>query len=218
MQPTLTFRQQRFVLEYLKDQNASAAAARAGYTAQNMASQGNELMKNPAIRERVREEMQSLLAEIRCSALELMQERMRAAFFRGDKLIGDNWEPIPLDQLDEDTRDGIEVSVVMRKSGPVVRVKQPDRDKALRALEKAHARLDQLNQRYWEKLEKEGQVQSLEEIEAMDGGGVQGPADDFSQKHQVLSGSGEPGQAGGFNFSEKHQVLSGSRDRSAMAA
>ena len=38
---TLTFRQERFVFEYLKDQNASAATARAGYTARNLASQGN---------------------------------------------------------------------------------------------------------------------------------------------------------------------------------
>ena len=53
----LTFRQERFVVEFLKDQNASAAAARAGYTAKNMASQGNELMRNPAVRERVRVEM-----------------------------------------------------------------------------------------------------------------------------------------------------------------
>jgi len=48
MQTPLTDRQERFVFEYLKDQNASAAAERAGYTAKNMASQGNELMNNPA--------------------------------------------------------------------------------------------------------------------------------------------------------------------------
>ncbi len=83
MHTPLTFRQERFVLEYLKDQNASAAAERAGYTAQNLASQGSELMKNPAVRDRVRIEMQNLLAELRCSALELMKQRMRAAFLPG---------------------------------------------------------------------------------------------------------------------------------------
>lgn len=68
MQPTpLTFRQERFVFEFLKDQNASAAAARAGYTARNMAAQGNELMNNPAIRERVRRE-EDLLAAARLGA------------------------------------------------------------------------------------------------------------------------------------------------------
>ena len=99
MHTPLTFRQERFVLEYLKDQNASAAAARAGYTALNMASQGSELMKMPAVRDRVRVEMASLLAELRCSALELMKQRMRIAFFRVDKMFAHGWEPLPLFKL-----------------------------------------------------------------------------------------------------------------------
>jgi len=98
METNLTFRQERFVFEYLKDQNASAAAARAGYTAKNMAAQGNELMSNPAVRDQVRLEMQSLLAEIRCSALDLMKQRMRAAFFDAGKLLK-GWEPIALEEL-----------------------------------------------------------------------------------------------------------------------
>jgi phage terminase small subunit len=122
-------------MEYLKDQNASAAAARAGYTAKNLAQQGNELMNNPAVRERVRLEMQSLLAEARCSALELMKQRMRAAFLDPRKLFAHGWEPLALEELDEETRAALEVSTVMRKNGPVVRVKQADRSRALRALE-----------------------------------------------------------------------------------
>ena len=218
MQPTtLTFRQERFVLEYLKDQNASAAAARAGYTAQNMASQGNELMSNPAVRERVRREMQDLLAELRVSALELMKQRARAAFFRCDRLFREGWEPLTLQELDEETLKALEVTTVLRKSGLVTRVKQPDRDKALRALERVHERMDKLNEQYWAKLEKEGLVPSLEEIDRMDGGGVQGPAvvgvqgpvAEFSEKLQVLSGSGEPGRNGAEEICEKPQVLSG---------
>jgi len=232
---TLTFRQERFVLEYLKDQNASAAAARAGYTAKNMASQGSELMKMPAVRDRVRLEMASLLAELRCSALELMKQRARIAFFRVDKLFAQGWEPLPLDQLDEETRQVLEVSTVLRKNGPVTRVKHPDRDKALRALERVHERMDKLNEQYWAKLEKDGLVPGLEEIDAMDGDGVeaQTPAIDISEKHQVLSGlvADAPcrtasfdrlrtngvvggtvnGVAGGSaNFPDKPQVMSGS--------
>ena len=215
--PTLTFRQERFVLEYLKDQNASAAAARAGYTAQNMASQGNELMSNPAVRERVRREMQDLLAELRVSALELMKQRARAAFFRCDRLFREGWEPLTLQELDEETLKALEVTTVLRKSGLVTRVKQPCRDKALRALERVHERMDKLNEQYWAKLEKEGLVPSLEEIDRMDGGGVQGPAvtgvqgpaAEFSEKTQVLSGSGEPGRNGAEEICEKPQVLSG---------
>jgi len=168
MQATLSFRQERFVFEYLKDQNASAAAARAGYTAKNMASQGNELMSNPAVRERVRLEMQDLLAELRCSALELMKQRARAAFFRAEKLFAQGWEPLALEDLDEETRQAVEVSTVLRKSGPVVRVKQPDRHKALRALEKVHERLERLNEQYYAQARREGSFLSLEEIERMD--------------------------------------------------
>jgi len=224
MHAVLTDRQERFVFEYLKDQNASAAAARAGYTAKNLAQQGNELMNNPAVRERVRLEMQSLLAEVRCSALELMKQRMRAAFLDPRKLFSNGWEPLALEELDEETRAALEVSTVMRKNGPVVRVKQMDRSRALRALEKVHERLDRLNEQHWAKLEREGKVMSLAEIDAMDAQEPQASPVDFAKKHQVLSGPAgmqmsrlgaavaaafQP--SGDSRNAEKHQVLSGSR-------
>ncbi|MDB5807355.1 MAG: hypothetical protein JWN73_4677 [Betaproteobacteria bacterium] len=166
MDTQLTFRQERFVFEYLKDQNASAAAARAGYTAKNLAAQGSELMSNPAVRDRVRMEMQGMLSELRCSAVELMKQRMRAAFFDAGKLLR-GWEPIALEELDEETRRAVEVSTIMRKSGPEVRVKQPDRNRALRALEKVLERLERLNAQCYAQLERAGEIPSLEELERM---------------------------------------------------
>src|ERR1700753_2334837 len=135
---TLTFRQERFALEYLKDQNASAAAARAGDQAKNMAAQGDELLNNPAIRGRVRMQMEAMLAEIRCSALALMKQRMKAACFDAGKLFKGGWELRAPEELDAETLSAVEMSSVTRRSGPVVRMKQPDRDRALRALEKVH--------------------------------------------------------------------------------
>jgi phage terminase small subunit len=210
MHSPLTFRQERFVFEYLKDQNASAAAARAGYTAKNLASQGNELMSNPAIQDRVRLEMQSILAELRCSAMELMKQRMRAAFFDPGKLLN-GWEPVPLDELDAETRAVLDISTVTRKSGPVVRVKQADRHKALRALERVHEQMEKLNERYYARLEREGKLMSLEEIEAMDGGGAdaEASADVILEKSQVLSGSGREAEPAGTRIPEKDQVFSG---------
>lgn len=226
MSAELTYRQERFVFEFLKDQNASAAAARAGYTAQNLAQQGSELMNHPAVRERVRIEMQSLLAEIRCSAVELMKQRMRAAFFDPGKLFGAGWEPLGPDELDAETRAALEVNTVLRKSGPVVRMKQMDRHRALRALEKVHERLDRLNEQHWAKLEREGRVKSLEEIERMDLENAletapqtaleiapeTAPAPDaaFSKIPQVLSGGKNTARAPGPQISENPQVLSGS--------
>jgi len=226
MHSTLTFRQERFVFEYLKDQNASAAAARAGYTAKNLAAQGSELMGNPAIAERVRLEMQGILAELRCSALELMKQRIRAAFFDPGKLFAHGWEPIALDALDAETRAALEVKTVMRKSGPVVSVKQADRHKALRALERVHERLEKLNEQHWARAARDGTLMSLEEIEAMDGGGdyanahanahanaqarAETAADEIPGKGQVLSGSAPGAEMQGREFAEKSQVLSGS--------
>jgi len=234
MVTTLTFRQERFVFEYLKDQNASAAAQRSGYTAQNMASQGNDLMKNPAVRDRVRIEMQNLLAELRCSALELMKQRMRAAFFRAERMFGEGGEPLAVEEMEAETRQAVEVRTVLRKNGAATYVKQPDRDRALRALEKAHERLERLNEQYYAQLEKAGAVPSLEEIEAMDGGGVraqaEAPANQIPEKPQVLSGSAVSdscrtacfdklstnGVGGGSAFfPEKDQVLSGREEKAA---
>ena len=235
MHSTLTDRQERFVIEYLKDQNASAAAGRAGYTARNLAAQGSELMNNPAVRHRVRAGMQSLLAELRCSALSLMRHRMRAAFFRADQMFMHGWEPYALDEMDEDTRRALEVTVTMRKSGPVVRMRQPCRARALRALEKAHETLDRLNEQYYAKLERSGTLPDAQELERLEEeeraemgqGAEDAPADSpptrLTQKPQVLSGS-EPDAPcrtasfdrlrtngeGSVNFPEKPQVLSGS--------
>ena len=192
MLPALTLRQERFVLEYLKDQNASAAAARAGYTASNLAAQGNELMSHPAVRERVRVEMQAVLAQTRRAALELMRQRMRAAHFRADRMFAEDWEPLPLEELDEETRQVLEVSTVQRKCGPVTRIRQPDRHKALRALEKAYEKLAQLNEQYYARLAKEGAIPSLEEIDAAQDAAVPARAQSrgayISEKDQVLSG------------------------------
>jgi phage terminase small subunit len=223
MDTTLTFRQERFVLEYLKDQNASAAAARAGYTAKNMASQGNELMKMPAVRERVRLEMAGLLSELRCSALELMKQRARIAFFRVDKMFAQGWEPLPLDQLDEETRLVLEVSTVLRKNGPVTKVKHPDRNKALRALEKVHETMDRLNEQHYARLEKAGMLPSLEEIEAMDGGGIGDeriPDPAISEIPQVLSGlgAGVGGSTASFDRLRTNGVVGGVVDGAAHAA
>jgi phage terminase small subunit len=219
----LTFRQLRFVFEYLIDQNASAAAVRAGYSEASRASQGSELMKNEAVRDRIRIELSSLLAEVQCSELQLIMERKRAAFFRAVKMFKSGWEVLPLDEMEEETRRALEVSTVMGKGGPVIKVRQPDRNKALRALERVHERLEKINEAYYAKLEREGTVKSLEEIEAMDGGGVQTPVE-IAEKSWGLSGSGQGAapegglraNGGECEIVEKPSVFSGSEVGSGL--
>jgi phage terminase small subunit len=214
---TLTDRQLRFVFEYLLDLNASAAAVRAGYAEGSRASQAHELMNNPAVRDRIRVELRSLLAEAGCSALDLMKERMKGAFFRADKLLGKGWKMLPSEAVEPDTLGALQVSGSFGARGPVVRVKQPDRDRALRALERVHERLEDQSERYYARLEREGKLRSLEEIEAMDGEGdtVEQGAGEISVKTMVLSGcGGVDGQAGG-RFSEKRRFC---QVRAAWAA
>ena len=152
---SLTDRQQRFVFEYLKDQNASAAAERAGYSARSRASQAGELMQNAAVRERIRIEMGSLLAELRLSALDLMKERMRAAFFRAGKLFDASGRPLGFEEMEAELRDSLVIGGKWRKGVPEVRFRMPNREPALRALERVHERLEKLNEAHYAALEKE---------------------------------------------------------------
>lgn len=64
MHPPLTHREERFVFEYLLDQDALAAAGRCGYSANARAAVADRLMGNPAVRERLEAEMRNLIAEV----------------------------------------------------------------------------------------------------------------------------------------------------------
>ena len=46
---TMNAKQQRFVLEYLKDRNATQAAIRTGYSERTAGSYGHDLLKNPEV-------------------------------------------------------------------------------------------------------------------------------------------------------------------------
>ena len=51
----LTEKQKRFVVEYIKDYNATQAAIRAGYSEQTAYSQGNRLLKKVEIKKAIKE-------------------------------------------------------------------------------------------------------------------------------------------------------------------
>ena len=137
---TLTDRQERFVHEYLIDQNASAAARRAGYSPRTNGAQAAELMKNPLVRERIREGLREMFAALRITAFNLLRAQARAAFFDPGKLFDATGQPIPLHALDEDTAAVLQVSYTERADGDYVRrVRQPPRHTALAALERRYA-------------------------------------------------------------------------------
>jgi hypothetical protein len=138
--PELNHRQERFVFEYLIDMNAAAAARRAGYSPGTRGSHTAALMKNPLIRERISMEMAALFSDLKITAREMLHERARIAFFRPIRMFDKAGVPLPLHEIDEETLSVLTIHNDLRANGKgVMRVRQPDRQKALAALEKAHA-------------------------------------------------------------------------------
>ena len=136
----LTDKQERFIHEYMLDQNASAAALRAGYAAKSHGVQAAELMRHPLVRAAIRAGLAALYAELKVTARSLLRARAREAFFDPRKMFDAAGRPIPLQALDEETAGALLVSYVTRADGEVVlRVRQPARHAALAALEKRYA-------------------------------------------------------------------------------
>ena len=103
----LNGKQQRFVEEYLIDLNATQAAIRAGYSKRNADVTGPRLLGNV----RIQEEIQRSIGE-RSQRTEITQDRVlleyaRIAFFDPVKLFGDDGRPLPVSQIDENTRRAI---------------------------------------------------------------------------------------------------------------
>jgi len=137
MQTTLTDRQERFVHEYLIDQNASAAAQRAGYSAKTKGTQSVDLMKNPLVKERVVQELADLYARLKVTALDTLKAQVAAAYLDPAKLFDGERGPVPLDELDEETKLALTVNYEQRRNGEwVLRVRQTPRHVALAALVK----------------------------------------------------------------------------------
>jgi hypothetical protein len=61
----LTPKQRAFVLEYLKDRNATQAAIRAGYSEASAHSQAHDLLKNPKVAEFLAQQEQQMVTDLR---------------------------------------------------------------------------------------------------------------------------------------------------------
>jgi phage terminase small subunit len=136
MQSQLTDRQERFVHEYLIDQNAAAAARRCGYSAKTGGAQANQLMRNPLVHARIRAGLAALFSELNITALRLLRQRALTAFFDPRKLFDAAGRPIPFHQLDEESAAAV---IVSYSGADVIRVRQANRNAALSALERRYA-------------------------------------------------------------------------------
>ena len=69
----LTIKQERFVIEYIKDLNATQAAIRAGYSPKTAGVQGSTLLKNPNVSEEVKKRLENIKSDSIADATEVLE-------------------------------------------------------------------------------------------------------------------------------------------------
>lgn len=135
-------KQEKFVLEYLKDLNATQAAIRAGYATRGASVQGTRLLANPKIASCVAKKQSKVIQKLEITAERILLERARLAFFDPRKLLDNTGRPRPLHELDDDTAAaiaGIKVVNVGNEivgEGEILDIKLADKNASLTALEK----------------------------------------------------------------------------------
>jgi len=85
MSRKLTSKQQQFVLEYLKDLNATQAAIRAGYSKKTARSIGAENLSKPYINEAIQKEMDKRSERVKMDADDVLKEIKELAFRNKEK-------------------------------------------------------------------------------------------------------------------------------------
>lgn len=103
----LSPKQQRFAEEYLVDLNATQAAIRAGYSEKTAKSQGQRLLTKVDIQEEIQRSRDARSHRTEITQDRVLLEYARIAFFDPAKLFGDDGRPLPLTQIDENTRRAI---------------------------------------------------------------------------------------------------------------
>ena len=152
----LTDRQERFIFEYTFDQNATAAAGRAGYSEKTRGTHAAQMMKNPAIRARIVAELEDLFTRLKLNATDLLRAQIASAFLDPAKLFDAAQKAIPLADLDEGTRGGLTVAYALKDNGQqTIRVKQTPRHIALAVLQKRLDSFKKLQEEVFEEVEEE---------------------------------------------------------------
>lgn len=103
---TLSARHQRFVAEYLIDQNATAAYKRAGYTATGNSAEVNacRLLRDPKVAAAIDAGLTKALNKLELTAERTLLELSRLAFADVGGFVDAEGRPIPLQHLNEDLR------------------------------------------------------------------------------------------------------------------
>lgn len=103
----LTQQKRLFAAEYVKDNNATRAAIRAGYSAATAQQQGSRLLKNVVVRRLIEQLQQQAIAKVQADTgitLErTLREIARIAFFDPRQMFDEDGNPMALTALSDDT-------------------------------------------------------------------------------------------------------------------
>ena len=120
----LSPKQERFVTEYLKDQNGTQAAIRAGYSPRTANEQAARLLAQVSVRSAVNERLaairQQVEQETTITLARVVQELGRIALFDARRFFHENGSPKAINELDDDTAAvlaGMDVLEEYRGSG-----------------------------------------------------------------------------------------------------
>ena len=133
----LTPKQATFVDEYLKDLNATQAAIRAGYSKKTAEWIGPQLLTKNHVAEAVASRMRAREKRTEITQDRVLQEYARLAFIDPAKLFDESGRPLPIQQMDEDTRRaiiGVDVATVGNDQmgiGEVLKLRLADKRAAL---------------------------------------------------------------------------------------
>jgi len=135
----LSFKQRRFVDEYLLDMNASAAAKRAGYSERSAPQIGSVFLRRPNVVAAIEARLADRRERMAVTTERVIRELARIAFSDIGRIVrwsGEEMIATPSELLSEDDRAAIaEIAVVKRRRGEVAaRVILHDKERALEAL------------------------------------------------------------------------------------
>ena len=92
-------RRQRFIVEYLVDQNATQAARRAGYSERTAHAQGSRLLRNAGIADAIRQRQAARLERAELTADRVIEELRRLALVDARSFFDDHGNIKPVSEL-----------------------------------------------------------------------------------------------------------------------
>lgn len=134
----LTAKQQRFCAEYIRDLNATKAAARAGYSPRTARSIGSENLAKPDIQAEIRRLKAERAERLKISADRVVEELARIAFSNVRDLFNADGSVKAIADIPPETRAALQ-DIVLQQSGAdgdmkTVRIRMANKLKALELL------------------------------------------------------------------------------------